>query len=369
MNTRRPLVLGVETSCDDTAVALVDSHGGVVGYQLAIGATDPKLKEPVTYNYTIGVQREIGPHLVVSGNYAGSQSRDVLYGNVNTLGANTDVNRFVGDLIVHKNVLQRLTPSFGAINYTFNGNQASYNALITSARARYGRSTFEASYTRSRTYDYGMMYEDIANIARDWGSANFAVPHRFSLSESIALPSLIHVNPILRQAMGGWSLSGTVIVQSGSPFTVYTSAPFMPVVDSAGNVVGLKPGSGDYNGDGFNYDIPNLPATGYSQPTGRASFLNGLFPASAFGVPQLGTEGNEARNRFRSPGFANWDLGLLKDFAVRERVKLELRFEFFNLLNHPNLNSVVSDLASASFAKSTSTFNPRYLQFGAKIGF
>ena len=352
------------------AASTLDSHGGVVGYQLAIGATDPKLKEPVTYNYTIGLQRQIGRHLVASANYAGSQSRDGLYGNVNTLGANTDINRFAGDLIVNKNVLHRLTQSFGAINYTFNGNQASYNAFIASVTARLGaRSTLQASYTRSRTYDYGMTYEDIANIARDWGPANFAVPHRFSLTENLALPELRHANPILRGIAGSWSLSGTVILQSGAPFTVNTSAPFSPTLDASGNVTGFKTGSGDYNGDGFAYDLPNAPASGYSQPSGRQSYLKGLFPASAFGVPQLGTEGSELRNRFRGPGYADWDAGLLKDFALKERLKLQLRFEFFNVLNHPNLNGIVSDLSSASFAKSTSTFNPRYIQFGAKVSF
>ncbi len=346
----------------------LDSHGGVVGYQLAIGATDPKLTEPVTYNYTIGVQRQIGAHLVLSGNYAGSQSRDVLYGNVNTLGANTDVNRFAGDLIANRNVLKRLTSSFGAINYTFNGNRASYNAFIASALERFGRDTIQVSYTRSRTYDYGMTYEDIANIARDWGPANFAVPNRVSVTESVALPSP-KGNAVVREVAAGWSLSGTVILQSGFPFTVYSGAPFMPLLDSSGNVIGLRPGSGDYNGDGFNYDVPNLPASGYSQPTGRQSYLSGLFPASAFGVPQPGTEGSEARNRFHGPGYADWDLGVLKDLALTERAKLQLRFEFFNVLNHPNLNGIVSDLSSASFAKSTSTFNPRYVQFGAKVSF
>lgn len=149
---------------------------------------------------------------------------------------------------------------------------------------------------------------------------------------------------------------------------MYTSAPFVPVY-TKGVITGLAPNSGDYNADGYNYDFPNVPSTGYSQPNSRQAFLSGLFPASSFGIPTLGTEGNEARNRFTGPGFAEWDAGILKNFSLVERVRLQLRFELFNVLNHPNLNGVVSDLSSSSFGRSTATFTPRYLQIGAKFSF
>jgi hypothetical protein len=347
----------------------LDSHGGVAGYQFTIGATDPNLKEPTTYNYTIGIQRQLGRHLVVGGNYSGSQSRDLLEGSVYTITANNDVNRFAGDLIQNKNTLHRLDPSFGAINYTVNGNKSSYNAFIGTVTGRFGRSSFQASYTRSNVRDYGLQYPDSTNITQYEGPANFNVPNRFSITESIDLPRLAHRNRILQEVAGGWVLSGTAVFESGFPFTVYTSAAFNPSLDAAGNVIGLKAGSGDYNGDGYNYDFPNVPSTGYSQSTSRHDYLNGLFSASAFGTPTLGTEGNAKRNQFRGPGFANWDLGLLKNLPITERLKIQLRFEFFNVLNHPNLNGINSDLSSASFGKSTSTFNARYLQVGAKIQF
>ena len=346
----------------------LNSQGGVVGYQLTIGATDPHLKEPSTYNYTIGLQRQIGSHFVVSGNYAGSQSRNLLWGSVNTITANLDVNRFAGDLVQNNNVLHRLTPSFGAVNYTFNGNKASYNAFIATVMGRFGANTFQASYTRTSTYDYGSQYPDVTNLTQYWGPASFEVPNRFSLTESIDLPQLRNRNTILRTIAGGWVVSGTVIAESGFPFTVYTSAPFIPVM-TKGVITGLAPNSGDYNADGYNYDFPNVPSTGYSQPNSRQAFLSGLFPASSFSVPTLSTEGNELRNHFRGPGFAEWDAGVLKNFSLREHFHLQLRFELFNVLNHPNLNGVVSDLSSSSFGRSTATFTPRYLQIGAKLSF
>jgi hypothetical protein len=46
-----------------------------------------------------------------------------------------------------------------------------------------------------------------------------------------------------------------------------------------------------------------------------------------------------------------------------------LRFEFFNILNHSNLNGVDGNLADGTFGRTTSVFNPRWLQIAAKITF
>jgi hypothetical protein len=97
--------------------------------------------------------------------------------------------------------------------------------------------------------------------------------------------------------------------------------------------------------------------------------LHGLFPASAFPIPTIGTEGNEKRNLFNGPGYADTDMGLLKNIPVKEIVRLQLRFEFFNLFNRPNLSGFTNDLSNAQFGKVTSTFNPRYIQLGAKLSF
>lgn len=348
----------------------LDSHGGIVGEQLNIGGTNPNIQEPISYDYSVGVQRRLGTRFVVGATYSGNHSPNLVVGNVTTLTSNYDVNRFAGDLIVNDNVLHRLLPSFGAINYTKNGDVSTYNAFIATFRGRLGsRNNFQVAYTRSNVHDYGYQFPD-ANVPLSsyQGPSSFNVPERLSITETLGLPLLTNMHPILRAIAGGWQLSGNLIAESGFPFTVYTSAAFLPVIAN-GAVTGLATGSGDYNGDGYNYDWPNVPSSGYSQPTSRQAFLSGLFPASAFGIPTLGTEGNEQRNRYQGPGLLEWDSAINKTFSIVERAKLQLRFEFYNILNHPNLNGVVSDLSSASFGKSTSTLIPRYLQVGAKFEF
>ena len=76
-----------------------------------------------------------------------------------------------------------------------------------------------------------------------------------------------------------------------------------------------------------------------------------------------------SRGSFRGPGMANVDFTVIKNNALRESVNLQLRFEFFNILNRVNLRNVNGNLASSTFGRSTSTFNPRIIQLGARITF
>ena len=150
-------------------------------------------------------------------------------------------------------------------------------------------------------------------------------------------------------------------------FTVNTSASFQPTRDASGNITGLSAASGDYNADGNNNDYPNVG--NYTMGTGRQALLTGAIFKSNFTQPTLGTEGNEKWGQFRNPGFAETDLNLSKDTKFTERLRLQLRFEFYNVFNRVNLGGINANLTNANFGKSTSQLNPRNIQIGAKIMF
>jgi hypothetical protein len=349
----------------------LDQHGGLVGDQLAVAGTDPMPGIPTTMNYVVGVERRLPGRMTLGVSYSGSHSLNLMDGSEINNSKGTDINRFAGDLIINKGVLTRLNPSFGAIQYTQYLNTATYNALIVSLEKRAGtRGLFSASYTRASSWDDGQFYPDQNHISQYWQPTAFQVPNRVSLSGSYQVPTPRQLqNRVARGFAHGWDVSSTVILQSGLPYSVYTTAPFEPVFDAAGNVVGMQPGSGDYSGDGYNYALPNLPSFGYHTQQSRQAYLTGLYTASDFPVPAMGTEGDEQMDRYRGPGFADVDLGLLKDNHISERVDLELRFDFFNALNHPNLNGVDSNLPDSTFGQSITVYNPRWLQFGIKLMF
>ena len=257
------------------------------------------------------------------------------------------------------------------MNYQTNAAIARYNALIVSTRGRIYKDTlvFSASYTHSVSKDNSQYYPSYTGISQYYGYSAWDAPDRFSLIVNYQLPSYHSGNGLIGRVTSGWSLSSTISAQNGNPFNVYTSAPFAGVKNAAGQVVVYAPNSGDYNADGNNFDFPNI--TSYKLPTSRSAYLSGLFPAGSGIVqqPTFGQEGNEKYNGFRNPGFAQVDAVLVKDTKLAERLSLQLRFEFYNVLNHPNLQGVNTDLSNGSFGKSTAQYTPRYLQLGARITF
>ena len=107
-----------------------DSHGAYSGFPTAnIGGTDPNLHTPLIVNYTAGIERQLGRHITVGANYGGSFANNLPEGDVNTITPNNDINRVTGSYIANKNKLVRPLTSFGAINYTRNGNQCALQRL------------------------------------------------------------------------------------------------------------------------------------------------------------------------------------------------------------------------------------------------
>jgi hypothetical protein len=348
----------------------LDSHGGIVGAEFNVGGLDVNLSAPSTYNYTGTVEKSIFHGIVASIGYSGSQSRNLIEGSGQETATSygTDINRFAGDLIVNYPTPKRLNSSFGSITYAQNGSVSSYNALILALRGRISkRGFFNASYTRSSSNDDAQVYPTFTNIHQYYGPSIFNAPNRFSLSASYDIPGMNSGNAFARVLTNGWVFSDITIFQSGYPFVVSTNAPFQPVLNSSGQVIGLQPGSGDYNADGDNYDFPNV--TSYGQGTSRSAFLNGVFPAGNFTQPTMGTEGNEQPYRFRGPNYFNFDMSLAKNTQIYERLSLQFRFDFFNIFNRVNLTGMDGNLPDATFGKATAQFNPRWLQLGISLRF
>jgi hypothetical protein len=239
---------------------------------------------------------------------------------------------------------------------------------MVSLKGRLGSRGFvTASYTRSSSNDDTQL-GPTNNFSQYWGPSNWDAPNRFSLVEGYPIPGLKNANRFLQNVTGGWEITSTTILQSGLPYVVYTTAPFTPIFGAQGNVIGEAPGGGDYSADGHNYAFPNAPSS-YNTPTSRQAYLSGVLTASDFGIPQMGTEGNEQFNRFRGPGFAETDFALLKDQRITERVKLQFRFEFYNIFNRPNLTQVDGNLADSTFGMVTGQDLPRWIQFGLNLVF
>jgi len=314
---------------------------------------DPDLKNPLTHNWFLGVQREIMWRMVAEANYLGSAGRN-LYNAYN-------VNRFVGDLATD-NVFTGFNPSFAAITMVRSNSRANYQGgTATLRRTLRNGYMFQGSYTFGKAMNDADIavgstaFQDAADIGADYAIAGYDVRHKVALAGVWEIPFLKTATGIKKTLLGGWQLAGSAIFQSGNPINVTNGATFP---------------NGDYNADGSGGDRPNTP-TGSVKTSGWSvdEYLAGIFRVSDFPVPARGTNGNLVRNAYRGPGYADVSLSLSKRFQTTAKLNTEFRLDAFNALNRVNLDNPNMDLSSANFGKSTAQLNTRAIQLGVRVRF
>jgi len=261
----------------------------------------------------------------------------------------------------------RPNPSFGRINYTQNDREANFEAVTFDVRARGRRGFVDASYTRSSSKDDAANYPLATDPHQFYGPSPWDAPNRFSATFNYEQPGLNGGQGFVGHLTSGWGLSGTSIYQTGYPFTVSTSAPYNGAVYVAGADAHLAV-SGDYLASGDNFSYPNVG--NYQQATSRTARTGaGVFSAGQFTVPIAGTNGNEKTGQFRDPPFVETDLTVYKNNRITERLNFQIRFEFFNIFNHPNFLTIQDDLSQSNFGVVTSQSLPRWWQIGGKLYF
>jgi hypothetical protein len=347
-----------------------DSKGGIVGFPVTTSGVQPQMNQPRTNIWMLSVQKDLFYNVVAEVDYNGSHS--------NHLYIQTDVNRFSGDLIANQGSQTRLNSSFGPIIFgrTIGIADGNYATVMLTKRMShswqlrgiytFGKSTDEMSSNDNGTAN-GEAIVNPLNVSFQHGLSDFDVSKRLTLDSLVAFPSPFNAG-LGKTLLGGWRMSNILVLQSGLPFSVFTSAAFNPIKDANGNVVGLKPGSGDFNADGYGYDFPNRPAAGAVSTGSRSAFMKGFASTSAFPVPALGVEGNGGRNTFIGPGLANLNAQFSKAVTF-ERFTLQFRADIFNVFNRVNLTQPISDLSDGQFGFSTSQSIPRSSQFGLHLSF
>ncbi len=258
--------------------------------------------------------------------------------------------------------------------FWYTEGNSSYNALQTDVTQRFSHGLeFRANYTWSKNLDINsaltgaqasneaQMVLNRNDLRADWGPSALNADHQASLSARYELPLgrgkawFGNVSDTGDKFIGGWQLNGIATLLSGFPVT--------PQVGSNR--------SGD--GDTRNPDRPSYSTT-FSGPIVEGN-PNQWFNPNAFVLPTAGTYGNVGRGVLTGPGLADLDVSLFKNIAITERVKLQIRSEFFNALNHANFgtpNAIVFSSgqvsSTAGLITSTATTS-RQIQFGMKVVF
>ena len=323
------------------------------------GLAIDQYNQPASYQWSIGVQRQLGARSVLGIAYVGNTNR---FQN-DEREINLPTESYLGALIggANYNTAPGLPYSgFHSIDLSTNEANSHYNGLQVDLSSQVGHDlTLRAFYTLSHTIDPttgGNGGGDLANVSNpyagwlyDVGPGGYDRLHNFSVNFVYDIPILRHSeNRFAKTLIGGWELSGIVTMTSGLPVNP--------------QLTGGQAGQG----------LPN--ATNRPDQVASVSYpktVSEWFNTAAFAAPAVGAWGDAGHNSLRGPGRHNWNISLFKSFVLSESrgSRFELRVETFNTWNHTEFNQVSNGLGSSNFGQVTSAFDPRIFQLGGKIYF
>lgn len=330
-----------------------------------------------TYHYTLGAEYDLGRQWVASLGYQGSNTRH--------LTQQYNLNVVEGALGLAFN------PVVPHIDWYGNDGNARFNALLAELHHRFSH-TFEldGQYRLSSSMDPGSnnfangQYQ--YNIATNFGPSDYDTRHAFKLW-GIWAPTIFHGSQSwIEKVAGGWSLSGILNAHTGFPFTpsVFTGCDALYQGSAGGGgTCALRPTK--YLG-GFVQKFRDNAANPYggtggqslfSVPTVTAgpSFSCVVQPVNPCPLGPIPAAPGIGRNSFRGPGYFDVDATLSKSFGIPkmrvigENGKLEIRANFYNLLNKLNLTNIQTDINNSHFGEAQNALGARVIEMQARFSF
>ena len=371
---------------------------------------DPNLKTAYTQAWNFGVQHSITPTIILEVNYVGNKGTHLFRAVDGNAPQPNLVSQLVG-FCVPDNPLNTgfLTPSgqcdtttlqfanlwagqdfygvlpFNAVNnnafyagggpgavlYKSIGN-SNYNALQVNFQKQ-----FTSGFQFQFTYTYAHAISDINDplvpsgnngylprnsfdLQAERGNSDFDIRHRavvnFVYEPNIGKGRGHLSDGFVGRVLEGWALSGVIDAQTGHPFDIY--------------------GITDPNHTGL---VARASQTGgpTAQPKGTDKTFTGPWVGAIYTTP-FDVQPNTGKNEFYGPAGYNIDIATFKDTSLTEKLKLQFRFEVYNLFNHPLFGQPdnIFYQGNATFSESTSTIvradgttSARQMQFALKLIF
>ncbi len=306
---------------------------------------------PYFINYNLNVEKSFGNSTVFQLGYVGSQGRKLSV--IKDLNQNGDFNT--------------IYPNYGSILQMNSEGTSNYNSLQAIFKIRMWKGvTGQFAYTWAHSLDEvteyrGTIPHDTFNLAGDYGNSDFDTRHNFTSFLSWAVPG----SSRWKALTNGWEVSTLISLHTGQPFNPLTGTDASGTQRPGLNITGdpfagvshkFIPGVGE---QWINPNVFCIPGPGCAGPTNPA--------------------GDLARNAFYGTSFADVDLSVFKTFTFKERYRLQLRSEMFNVFNRINLASGAFSVGPNGFVGDTiGDFNgspglgpgePFNMQIAAKIIF
>ena len=315
-------------------------------------AFDPHLQLPYTLQWNLAVEQSLGGSQTLSATYLGAVGRRLLQ-----TAAVTSPNA-----------------NFGEADLVTNFAVSNYNALQLQFQRRLANGLQAlASYTWAHSIDTASAGSAFGNGANalssdpnaNRGPSDFDIRNAFSAGVTYDIP-VPSVNAFAKTLLHGWSLENIVQARSAEPVNVYDSLFYTGVSGYSTNVrPDLIPGiplylyGPQYPGGKAINDTPNQSGPGCIGPFCPPPSANG----------NALRQGNLGRNALRGFGLTQWDFAVHREFPIKESLKIQLRAEMFNVLNHPNFGPPVGDLNNPQFGLPTQMFGSSLNQNATGGGF
>jgi hypothetical protein len=294
-------------------------------------AFDPHLQLPYALQWNLALEQALGTQQKLSLSYIGSAGRSLLQtANLNNPNAN-----------------------FASAQLIANTATSDYDALQLQFQRRLSHGLEAlASYTWAHSIDTasaGSLYGNTANalllstIASNRASSDFDVRHGLTIGATYEIPAHC-ANRLSSAVLCGWSLQNVFQARSATPVTLFDGSFFY----IGNSYAEIRPDI-----------LPNQPfyLYGSQYPGGKA-----FNPAAFVSVPSnpdgnAVRQGDMPRNDLRAFGIWQWDVGIHRNFQIREALKLEFRAELFNVTNHPNFGPPTADISNTDqFGQSNQMF-------------
>lgn len=339
----RPPLTDVTTISNGRADNPASGIPNTTRFPIDAGALPSEYKIPTVYNYSFGIQTVLPYQTQLDLSYIGNTGRQLSFSRpLNFLTPEEQASRQGVDL-------RPFLPyrGLGSINLVEPSATSSYNSVQVSARRRNGQLTYSLSYTLGKIIGYGN--EGVAGGIQnpldrrsEKSELEESRRHYAVIMHTWELPWFRAQRGVFGRIFGGWSFTGVWTLTTGRLFGLsLTGAP---------RQVATR---------------PNVVGDWHLEPEERTLFR--YFNTSAFERPRDWTFGNAGKWILRGPGSIDLSAFALKDIRVLENMRVQLRVESFNAMNHMNLGGFNTQLGNRAFGQINDVGAPRYFQFGAKL--
>jgi hypothetical protein len=342
---------------------------------------------PAVAQFSLGVQHELRPSLIWVNQYVGNIAwHQNVQSPINNYSLNTslddrwhtaqqgnyaDAHGGAAPLSPGYTAGLANYPGFANIQVQTNPATSNYNSYQTGLRQQSKRGlSFEVDYTYAHQIDSQIQSVDLIRVSNPWdlkydkGSGALDRRHMLNINYVYKLPFFQHSNAVIHSTLGGWTIAGTAIWETGLPWFGGTNpgpAGGYPDTVGLGGTYTIRP------------DASGKPV--YPKSKNRAGnyqwVSNSVFSAPTpvwLGGSNLGF-GNAGRDIVVGSGRTNFTTSVYKNFNFGDRASFEFRAESFNTFNHTQFNNMQNRAANSNFGEVTGAFDPRTFELGGKLIF